>query len=334
MKQRIQKILAAAGVASRRAIEEMIAQGRVSVNGKVVIEPPILIDPFKDKVKIDDELVKIDRRPTQDRVYFLMFKPKHVYSTNVAQGEQVRAIDLLPPDFKGRVYPVGRLDAETKGLLLLTNDGELTNQLTHPRYGVSKTYRALIDGSIPPDAVADLEQGVWMTDPHTGKNFRTGKMKVKVIRRTHEQSTLELTLREGRNYHVRRILARFGHKVRDLTRVKFGPLDLDGLKSGDVRTLSLREIKTLRSLGKKLTESPGHAATANAESAEDGAEPAAPIAPRRPYEKKTVSSFKPNPSTPAKPASGGHDRNATNKARQQQWGSRPPRKNKPFKHAH
>ncbi len=325
----------------------MIAQGRVTVNGKVVIEPPILIDPFKDKVKIDDELVKLDRRQTQDRVYFLMYKPKSVYSTNVAQGEQVRAIDLLPPDFKGRVYPVGRLDAETKGLLLLTNDGELTNQLTHPRYGVSKTYRALIDGSIPPNAVADLEQGVWMTDPRTGKNFRTGKMKVKVIRRSHEQSTLELTLREGRNYHIRRILARFGHKVRDLTRVQFGPLDLDGLKIGDVRTLSLREIKTLRAMGKKLAstthgEPPRHAdAASQTETDVSDAEVAAPPPPvARPYVKKTVSSFKPRPqdkaaqgdAAPAKPT--GHDRNATNKARQT-W-QRPPRRNKPFakKHAH
>src|ERR1700761_6744562 len=161
----------------------MIAQGRVTVNGKVGRDAPILIDPFKDKVKIDDELVKIDRRQTQDRVYFLMYKPKHGYSTNVAQGEQVRAIDLLPPDFKGRVYPVGRLDAETKGLLLLTNDGELTNQLTHPRYGVSKTYRAVVDGYIAPQAVQELEKGVWMADK-SGKGFKTGRSHIKITRRS------------------------------------------------------------------------------------------------------------------------------------------------------
>lgn len=251
MKQRIQKVLAAAGVASRRNIEEMILQGRVSVNGKTVIELPVMIDPFKDKIAIDEEPVKIERRATQDRVYFLMYKPKGVYSTNVSQGEQRRAIDLLPPQVKERVYPVGRLDADSKGLLLLTNDGELTNQLTHPRYGVSKTYRAVVDGYVPTEAIQELEQGVWMADPKTGKGFKTGRSRIKIVRKSQQQSILEITIREGRNRQVRRMLVRLGHKVRDLTRVKMGPLTLDGLKPGDVRTLSIREVKALRKLGKE-----------------------------------------------------------------------------------
>ena len=251
MKQRIQKILANAGVASRRNVEEMILQGRIAVNGKVEVTLPILVDPFKDKITVDDELVKIDRRLSQDRVYFLMYKPKGVYSTNVSQGEQKRAIDLLPPDVKERVYPVGRLDAESKGLLLLTNDGELTNQLTHPRYGISKTYRAVIDGYIEPQNLVELEQGVWMGDPRTGQGFKTGRARIKIVHRSRQQSILELTIREGRNRQVRRMLARLGHKVRDLTRIKMGPLTLDGLKPGDVRTLSLREIKQLRKAGKE-----------------------------------------------------------------------------------
>src|SRR3954467_14648255 len=127
MKERIQKILANAGVASRRNVEEMILHGRVAVNGRVVTKLPILIDPAKDKVSVDDEPVKLRGSGAEKRVYILMNKPRGVYSTNVAQGEQTRAIDLLPPEFAHRVYPVGRLDSESRGLLLLTNDGELTN---------------------------------------------------------------------------------------------------------------------------------------------------------------------------------------------------------------
>src|SRR6476659_8483132 len=117
VKERIQKILANAGVASRRNVEEMIRQGRIAVNGKVVTDLPVLIDPAKDKVAVDDEIIRLRDRDTAQRVYLLMNKPKGVYSTNVAQGEQVRAIDLLPPDLPGRVYPVGQLDADSRGLL-------------------------------------------------------------------------------------------------------------------------------------------------------------------------------------------------------------------------
>jgi len=157
-----------------------------------------------------------------------MNKPRGVYSTNVAQGAQTRAIDLLPPDFAARVYPVGRLDAESKGLLLLTNDGDLTNRLTHPRYGVPKTYRAVIDGFVDPRTVQELEKGVWMADK-SGQGFKTGRSQIKIAKRSRDRSTLEITVREGRNRQVRRMLANLGHKVRDLTRIKMGPLTLKGL---------------------------------------------------------------------------------------------------------
>src|SRR5207302_3940609 len=130
---------------------------------------PILINPEKDTIEIDGEPLRIKPRQTGPRLYLLMNKPKGVYSTNVAQGEQTRAIDLLPPDLPGRVYPVGRLDAESKGLLLLTNDGELTNKLTHPRFGVAKTYRAVVDGFIGPADAEALQKGVWLADPKSGK---------------------------------------------------------------------------------------------------------------------------------------------------------------------
>src|SRR5437773_3490050 len=251
MKERIQKILANAGVASRRNVEEMILQGRVAVNGRIMTNLPILIDPTKDKVTVDDEPVKLAGKSAERRVYLLMNKPKGVFSTNVAQGEQTRAIDLLPPDFRQRVYPVGRLDAESKGLLLLTNDGELTNQLTHPRYGVAKTYRAMIDGFVPPGVIEEMQRGVWLADRKSGKGFRTGRSRIKVVKRLRDKSILEITIREGRNRQVRRMLAKLGHKVRDLTRVRMGPLTLHGLQPGDVRSLTAREVKELRSLTKR-----------------------------------------------------------------------------------
>ena len=170
MKQRIQKILAAAGVASRRAIEEMVLQGRVSINDRVVTRLPILIEPGVDRISVDGANIRL-RGPRGHRetgesvplpvemVYILLNKPKNVYSTNVAQGVQKLAIDLLPDDVPARVYPVGRLDAQSTGLLLMTNDGELTNRLTHPRYGVAKTYRATVDGFVADKVIRSLEGG-------------------------------------------------------------------------------------------------------------------------------------------------------------------------------
>jgi 23S rRNA pseudouridine2605 synthase len=255
VKERIQKILANAGVASRRNVEDMVREGRIAVNGRVITELPILVDPAKDKVKVDDELLKLTSRETSQRLYILMNKPKGVYSTNVAQGEQTRAIDLLPPDLPGRVYPVGQLDAEAKGILLLTNDGELTNKLTHPRYGVPKTYRAVVQGYVQAEEIAQLEQGIWMGDK-SGKGFKTGRSRIRVVSRGQLNSVLEITVREGRNRQVRRMLASIGHKVRELTRVKLGPLTLHGLAPGQFRSLTPREVKELQHLGKPIVKKP------------------------------------------------------------------------------
>lgn len=256
MKERIQKILANAGIDSRRKVEEMILQGRVAVNGRVTTKLPILVDPRKDKIDVDGERIKLRSAPektvgkspgrTPGRVYLMMNKPKGVFSTNVAQGEQTRAIDLLPPDFPVRVYPVGRLDAESRGLLLLTNDGELTNELTHPKFGVPKTYRATVDGFVTPNAVEGLMQGIWLADRRTGEGFKTGRTQVKIVRRGRERSVLEITIREGRNRQVRRMLAKLGHKVRELTRVRLGPLELGKLGSGQFRMLTSREVRELK----------------------------------------------------------------------------------------
>ncbi len=135
------------------------------MNGTVRTDLPILVEVSATRSRSTTSRSASASRRRPCRYYFLMNKPKGVYSTNVAQGEQVRAIDLLPPDLPARVYPVGRLDADSKGLLLLTNDGDLTNQPTHPRYGVAKTYRAMVDGFVSPETIQELEKGVWMADP-------------------------------------------------------------------------------------------------------------------------------------------------------------------------
>lgn len=257
MKHRIQKLLAAAGVDSRRHIEEMIRQGRVAVNGRTQTRLPILVDPEKDSVTVDGEDIRLKNvvvhEDASGRVrhpaglhYLLLNKPRGVLSTNQAQGVQTRAIDLLPPNFPARVFPVGRLDADSRGLLLLTNDGELTNLLTHPRFGVPKTYRATVDGYIAPEHMTLLEKGLYLIDRDSKKGTKTSRAVLKIHSRTRTRTVLDITIKEGKNRQIRRMLARFGYKVRDLNRIRFGPLTLEGVPVGAVRPLLPRELKELR----------------------------------------------------------------------------------------
>ena len=245
MKQRIQKVLAAAGVASRRSIEQMVLEGRISVNGTVVLTLPIMVDLEQDRIEVDRDLIKPPSGPKREKyVYVLMNKPRGVHCTNVAQGMQTRAIDLLGEEFPYRVFPVGRLDAESKGLLLLTNDGELTNQLTHPKYSVPKTYRAVVDGLLEPDEAERLQHGVWLAS-RQGDGFRTTASRLRIVNRARDKTILEITLTEGRNRQIRRMLATLGHKVRDLTRVSLGSLDLKGVGLGQFRFLTDYEVRQL-----------------------------------------------------------------------------------------
>ena len=247
-------MLAAAGVESRRHVEEMVLEGRVAVNGTIVTRLPVMVDPATDKVTIDGEAIRLRPRtgPSRpgsadpgERVYLLMNKPKDVYCTNVAQGEQVRAIDLLGVDYPHRVYPVGRLDADSKGLLLLTNDGDLANKLTHPRYGVTKTYLAIVAGRVEESTVEAVRQGVWLSDPQRG-GFKTRPSHVKVSKRLPDRTILEITIKEGRNRQIRRVLAKLGHKVRELIRTRMGPLELGNMKPGSFRPLTSKELSQLR----------------------------------------------------------------------------------------
>jgi 23S rRNA pseudouridine2605 synthase len=235
MPERLQKILAAAGHGSRRACEDIVLQGRVCVNGKRVSDLPVLVEP-DDDIRVDSQPIKRERK-----VYYLLNKPKGVVCTNWDPAGRKRAVDLLPW-VQERVFPVGRLDAESQGLLLMTNDGELTAILTHPRYGVPKTYRARVKGKLTGETLVTLRKGMWLSDG------RTQPARVAVAYSSRDYSVLEITLREGRNRQVRRMLAKLGHPVRELTRISIGQLDLRRLGSGRIRPLQPKEVAYLKKL--------------------------------------------------------------------------------------
>ncbi|MGC9455800.1 MAG: pseudouridine synthase [Phycisphaerae bacterium] len=240
-KERIQKVLAHAGVASRRVIEEMILQGRVTVNGELLTDLPCFIDPRKDDVRVDGRRVRKQEAP---KVYYLLNKPQKVVCTQRDPQNRPRAVDLIP-DIPQRVYCVGRLDADSTGVIILTNDGDLTEFVTHPRYGVEKTYVVEIDGRLDEKKVQKLKDGVYL-DGRPGSGS-----KVRVLRSNNRRSLLEITLREGRNREIRRTLARLGHKVRRLKRTAIGPVTDRGLKIGSYRRLSPSEVEKLRRSGRQ-----------------------------------------------------------------------------------
>jgi 23S rRNA pseudouridine2605 synthase len=231
---RLQKFLSDAGVASRRHAEELILAGRVLVNNEVVDTLPAFVDPARDRIIVDGARVRPQRLE-----YFLVHKPKGVVCTNSDPAGRVRAIDLLP-ELPVRLFPVGRLDEESTGLLLMTNDGELAQRITHPRYGVPKTYYVEVRGRVPPDLPARMKAGVFLAE---GKAHASD---VEVVHASTDRSALQITLREGRNRQVRRMLVRLGHPVRRLKRVQIGPLSLHGLPVGAARRLTTKELVQLR----------------------------------------------------------------------------------------
>lgn len=232
--ERLQKVLAAAGLGSRRQCEELILAGRVDVGGKPVTELGTRVDASRDRIRVDGVRLARSRR-----VYYALHKPAGVVCTSRDPSGRARAIDLIPAADE-RLFTVGRLDLSSEGLILVTNDGELANQLAHPRYGVVKTYRVLVAGVPSPDVVSRLRRGVHLAE---------GLAKVarlRVIRRYKQSALLEIVLDEGRNREIRRILARTGHKVLRLVRTGIGPLRLGNLPSGEYRRLNRGEVDALR----------------------------------------------------------------------------------------
>jgi 23S rRNA pseudouridine2605 synthase len=233
MRERLQKVMASAGVASRRQCEELILEGAVRVNGRVVDELPAFADPEVDVITVHGRRLEEPRR-----VYYLLNKPTGVICTSSDPQGRPRAVDLVPGG--ERVFCVGRLDADTTGLIILTNDADLTNLLTHPKYKVSKTYVAKVAGYIDRQVVEKLRKGVWLAE---GK---TGRATVKVLRRGHHDSLVEITIAQGLNRQVRRMLAKVGLPVQSLKRTRIGNLGIEGLGVGRYRPLSKGEVASLR----------------------------------------------------------------------------------------
>ncbi|MCG3177743.1 MAG: Ribosomal large subunit pseudouridine synthase B [Phycisphaerae bacterium] len=233
MSERLQKVMAAAGVGSRRACEEMIENGRVQVNGQLVSRLPVLVEAA-DRITVDGRHLRREKK-----VYFMLHKPRGVVCTNSDPAGRRRAVDLM----KGvpeRVFPVGRLDADSSGLLIMTNDGELSNRLTHPRYETAKTYEVQVDGRIEGPAMEKLIGGVRLAEGKASAD------RVKLVRRSRNETVLQITLTEGRNRQIRRMLAKVGYEARRLRRVKVGRLELRGVGPGNFRPLTAAEVAELR----------------------------------------------------------------------------------------
>ncbi|MGH2694956.1 MAG: pseudouridine synthase [Actinomycetota bacterium] len=230
--QRLQKVLARAGIGSRRAVEELIAAGRIRVNGRVA-RLGERVDPDKDQVEVDGSLVPL----RSDLVYYLMNKPAGVVTT--ASDERGRPTVMELVGGERRVWPVGRLDAQTEGALVVTNDGELTLRLTHPRYGVDKRYLVEVSGHVGAAALTALRGGVALDDGVTAP------ARVDLVQRTTRSSLLEVALGEGRRRQVRRMFEAVGHPVLRLVRTQIGPLMLGRLKPGTYRRLTAEEIRGL-----------------------------------------------------------------------------------------
>jgi len=235
MEVRLQKLIAGTGLASRRKSEELITAGRVMVNGKVVTELGTKVDPARDHVKVDGKHLSA----AQPFVYLMLHKPKNVMSTLDDPGGRTTVKDFLR-GVSVRVFPVGRLDFDSEGLMLLTNNGDLAQALLHPRYHVPKTYLIKVKGVLSDDEIKRLEEGVRLDDGMTSPAH------VKKVRKVEANSWLEITIREGRKHQVKRMLESVGHPVIKLLRIKMGPLVLGNLEPGEFRFLTDREANALR----------------------------------------------------------------------------------------
>ena len=228
-----------AGVCRRRAADELIERGSVEVNGKVVKELGFRVDPTTDKVAVDGEGVRQEKK-----VYVLFNKPTNVVCTSARHEQKKRVIDFLP-EVKGRLFTVGRLDLDSEGLILLTNDGDFAQRLTHPRYGVPKTYQVVVRGRIGDKEIEKARGGIWLAEGPTQG------MQIKVERASNDRSTIKVVLREGKNREIRRVFARLELPVLELKRVRIGDLSLYGLKTGEWRFLQLDEVKALLSTSRQ-----------------------------------------------------------------------------------
>ncbi len=237
--ERLQKVIASSGYCSRRKAEELIKEGKVTVNGEVIKTLGSKVS-YTDTIMINGVTLK-----RENKEYVLLYKPRGVVSSAHDEKGRKTVVDIV--ESENRLYPVGRLDYDTSGLLLLTNDGELTNLLIHPSHEVEKVYLVKVDEVVQPSLVKKLSKGVVIDGQKTGR----AKVKIKKIDKKKKSSLIELTIYEGRNHQVKKMFEAIGYKVSKLKREKFAGLTLAGLKSGEYRHLNIKEVKTLYALAKK-----------------------------------------------------------------------------------
>ncbi|GAA4380745.1 hypothetical protein GCM10023152_29300 [Agromyces bauzanensis] len=259
--QRLQKVLAAAGVASRRVSEQLIVEGRVEVNGRVVTELGSRVDPTTDLVAVDGVAVQLDPA----KRYYLLNKPRGVVSS--MRDEQGRPdLRRFTDGLEERVFNVGRLDVETSGLLLLTNDGELAHVLAHPSFGVEKTYIAKVRGRMTPQTLQRLKRGIELDDG----TIAIDRGRILQQQGDDRHTMVEVTLHSGRNRIVRRMLDAVGHPVADLVRRSFGPLHLGTLKSGALRELTKVELGQLLTISRAADATRGDAGSNDGAGSNEG----------------------------------------------------------------
>ena len=235
MSERLQKYLARCGIASRRHAEQWILDGKVEVDGVVVTTLGTKVDPERQEIWVEGERISPPRLE-----YYALYKPTGVVCTTSDPSGRPRVVDLVPSRHGTRLFPIGRLDEDSEGLILLTNDGDLAQRVAHPRFEVEKVYRVVVRGSPAPGALERLRKGVWLSEG------RTHPARVLVERKTHQLTTLRISLREGRNRHLRRVLAKVELPVKRLLRIAVGPVRLGRLKRGEFRPLKPAEVEALR----------------------------------------------------------------------------------------
>lgn len=261
--------MADAGLGARRDCEDMITAGRVAVNGRIVDTLPCFIDPANDEVQLDGEVIELPvpegsdtadttkaAPKTRSFIYVLINKPKGVITTTNDPEGRRNVLDLVPHSLRQeeRLFPVGRLDGDSTGLLLITNDGDLAYQLTHPKFGVAKEYRVLTSGLATDEQLQKLRSGMYLVNPAadgTKSSKKASMESVRIIKRfvdraRGDRTMLSVTLREGQNREIRRMLARVGLKVRELERVAIGPLRAGDLKPGQAKLLGKKDVEKLK----------------------------------------------------------------------------------------
>ena len=238
--ERLQKVIAEAGIASRRKAEELITSGRVKVNGKVITELGTKVDT-NDKVEVDNKLIV-----KEDKEYYLLNKPREVITSTSDDKNRKTVVDLI--DTTARIYPVGRLDYDTTGALLLTNDGVFANIIMHPSKDIDKVYLAKLEGIIKGEQINKLKNGIMLD----GKKVKASRVKLKKVDSNTNKSLVEITIHEGLNHQVKRMFESVGFQVEKLTRKQIGFFDVKDLKSGEYRKLNVKEIQKVYSYKDKI----------------------------------------------------------------------------------